>query len=128
MNGCKIALSDDVVVAVLTCVALLVLFALVAAVIIAVAVVVEDFVALYESAVSFVSGVVVVALLDDDSDDVAVSTVNIALGVVGAAAAGIACTAVAFLALSHHFFLGACLPCPGPGMLTSEVVMRLGLS
>ena len=38
------------------------------------------------------------------------------------------CIAVDLLALSCHFFLWACLPCPEPGMLTSGVVMKLGLS
>jgi hypothetical protein len=94
MNGHEIAASNYVAVAVLTCIASLASFALLpaaSAVIIAVAVVVEDFVALYESAVLFVNGVVVVALLGD-GDDVAVSTVDIvALEVVGAAASGHSC-------------------------------------
>ena len=48
------------------------------------------------SAVSFASGIAVVASLGDDNGDVAVSIVNVvALGVVDTAAADIACTAIA---------------------------------
>jgi hypothetical protein len=37
------------------------------------------------------------------------------------------CTAIDLLAFLRHFFLWVRLPCPGPGMLTSGVVTRLGL-
>jgi hypothetical protein len=64
-----------------------------------------------------IASIASLALLGDDRGDVAVSAVDVASGGVGAAAADIACTAIAFLASLHHFFLWVCLPCPGPGML-----------
>jgi hypothetical protein len=69
------------------------------------------------------------AWLGSNGADVAFSAVVDGASVVSeAAAVAIAYTEVAFLVLSRHFFLWARLPCPGPGMLTSRVVTRLGLS